>query len=187
MGTEPENTLREGIDRRSDDLGKDTEQRSGKERRSVMANPYSYIGILEKIPMFKGLRVDQFKKILHICSKQIFLLDEVICAEGDESFRMFILLKGSLKVIFADGKEFSRISSVGMVGEMGVFTGERRSASVVGAEEGVLISIHKAELFKLFRHDTDLGIKILLNVILDVSHKLKKSNAIIDELKKWTN
>ena len=97
---------------------------------------------------------------------------------------MFILIKGILKVVFPDGKELSRISPVETVGEMGLFTAERRSASVVAVEDSILLAIYKKELMNLFRKESDVGIQILTNVISDMSNKLKKSNTTIEELKK---
>jgi CRP-like cAMP-binding protein len=97
---------------------------------------------------------------------------------------MFILLQGELKVVFDDGRELSRIRPVQTVGEMGIFTGENRSASVVTAANSILFAIHRKELVDLFRKDSDLGILILTNVIRDISGKLKISNMLIEELKK---
>ena len=67
---------------------------------------------------------------------------------------------------------------------MGLFTAEKRSASVVTAEESILFAIHKKEMMNLFMKESNIGIQILTNVISDMSNKLKKSNTTIEELKK---
>jgi CRP-like cAMP-binding protein len=97
---------------------------------------------------------------------------------------MYILVKGKLDVTFSDGKVLSHVSPADIVGEMGIFTGERRSAGVVTAENSTVISIHKSELFKLFRKDTKFTICILMNIIKDITKKLKKNNMIIEEMRK---
>lgn len=155
-----------------------------KERRSILSEQTMYVGIIEKVPIFSGLTLEQFKKILHICSREIYTVDKAVIQCNDESCQMFILIKGMLKVVFPNGKELSRISPVEIVGEMGVFTGERRSASVVAMEESTLLSIHKNELLELFRSEGDLGIHILMNVIREIAHKLRKNNSVIEDLKK---
>ncbi len=174
---------RTGFDRRKKSKEQPTEKRSGEDRRKLFYDPFKVIGILEKIPIFKGLSIDQFKRIIHICSNRSLTVNEVLCRAEDESYEMFILIKGLLKVVFSNGKELSRISPIGIVGEMGVFTNERRSASVVAASECIILSINKIELFCLFRSDSDLGIRILMNVIKDMAHKMKNNNIIIEELR----
>ena len=153
------------------------------ERRSLLTEPSLYIEILEKMPIFKGLSVNQFTRILSICSQETLSENDIICVEGEESHRMFILLKGVLKIMFSDGKELTRILPLGLVGEMGIFTGDRRSASVVAGSDSIVLSIHKTELFRLFRNDSDLGIHVLTNVIHEMTHKLKKNNILIEELR----
>jgi len=169
---------RSGYDRRT---GRDGEK---KDRRALVAEQGKYIGIVQKIPIFKGLKLSQFQKILHISSRRLYHPGETIIQAGTESKNMFILIKGMLRVVFPDGKELSRITPVELVGEMGLFTGEQRSASVVSVEESTVIAIHRKELMNLFRRDGELGIIILTNVIRDISHKLKKSNMTIEELRK---
>ena len=176
-------TRRSGVDRRELDDSPDEDLRINIERRFTLHHHSQLIEILGKIPLFRGLSVREFKEILHICTRRNFLRGDLIFRAGEESFEIFILLQGVLKVTFEDGKELSRIEPIGIVGEMGVLTGEKRSANIVAANHCVLLSIHKMELLKLFRHDSDLGVRILLNVILDLSNKLRHDNEIIQDLK----
>ena len=66
---------------------------------------------------------------------------------------------------------------------MGIFTGEPRSASVEASTDCILLIINRSEFFKLFERDYFLAFKILMNVIKDLSKKLRKNNIIIDELR----
>ncbi len=174
---------RSGYDRRENQEGATSNQRSGKDRRILSENYLKFIKILEKIPIFKGLTVDQFQKILNICSKRTFEKDEKLCWIGDDSREMFILIRGELKIAFKNGKELSRIQHIGIVGEMGIFTGQQRSASVVAATDCIVLIIHKTELIKLFHEDFIIGIQILMNVIQDLSQKLRNNNVVLEELR----
>lgn len=151
--------------------------------RGTILRHVQLLKVLEKIPLFQGLTPHQFKQVLHVCERRCFSANETLFRAGEESHGMFILLQGSLKVLLPDGKEISRIDPIGIVGEMGVFTGERRSASIVAITSCIMLSLHKMELLRLFRHDADLGIRVLLNVILDLSRKLRRDNEIIKDLK----
>ena len=174
---------RSGSDRRENQEGATSNQRSGKDRRILSENYLKFIKILEKIPIFKGLTVDQFQKILNICSKRTCEKDEKLCWIGDDSREMFILIRGELKIAFKNGKELSRIQHIGIVGEMGIFTGQQRSASVVAATDCIVLIIHKTELIKLFHEDFIIGIQVLMNVIQDLSQKLRNNNVVLEELR----
>jgi len=173
---------RSGSDRRKNQINLMSNLRSGKDRRILSENYLKFIRILEKIPIFKGLTVDQFQKILNICSKRTYEKNEKLCWIGDDSHEMFILIKGNLKVAFKNGKELSRIQNIGIVGEMGIFTGQSRSASVVAVTDSIALIIHKNELIRLFHEDFVIGIQILMNVIQDLSQKLRNNNVVLEEL-----
>ena len=178
---------RSGSDRRDKNDISIEDKRNPNERRSLIDQQYTYISLLEKIPVFKDLRIDQVKRILRICKQQKFPANTIICRADDESLHMYILIKGMLKVTLPDGRELSEISPVEIVGEMGIFTGEKRSATVMTVEDSVVLTIFSVELLNLFRCESELGIQILMNIIQDLSHKLRKSNAIIEELKQVTS
>ena len=55
---------------------------------------------------------------------------------------------------------------------------------VSAMNDSITLLIRKKELYRLFHDDSELGIKIHTNVILDLSKKLRQNNAIIRELKK---
>ena len=174
---------RTGIDRRKNATTVNGNQRTGTDRRVTVKNYYRFIKILEKIPVFNELSVDQLQKILNICSKRICKKDETLCMAGEEGHEMYILIEGELKIAFPDGKEISRIQPVGIVGEMGIFTEEPRSASVITHADCILLTITKNELMRLFQKDCFLAVRILMNVTKDLSQKLRKNNVIIDEMR----
>ena len=145
--------------------------------------PGQIIDVLEKIPIFRGLSFEQFKKILMICSRQKLLEGEILCHASEESLEIFILIRGKMQVTFEDGKEFSRIRPLGIVGEMGVFTGDTRSATVIAASKCTILTIKKDDLFKVFNSDPELGMLVQSNVIEDLTRKMKTNNVIIEELK----
>ncbi len=141
------------------------------------------VGVLSKIPIFRDLPLQKLKNILRICSKRTLAENEILCYVEEESFNIFVLIKGMLRITFKDGKEISRITPLGIVGEMGVFTGEKRSATVIAAGECVVLDILKSDLFEILSEDPDMGMIVLKNVIEDLAHKMRINNVIIEELK----
>ena len=140
--------------------------------------------ILKKIPMFEMLNIEQIKKIFGICSMLKLQKNDVLCKEGEESNHIYILFSGQLKALLKDGSQLSRISPLWTIGEMGVFSGEKRSATVIAESECMLLSIHKTVFFKVIRDDPVLGRQVVMNINKYLAHKLRINQTIIEELKK---
>ena len=155
---------------------------NGKDRRKLINRFDHYMNILKKIPIFNGLNMNQFHNILSICKQTTVARNEFIFQGGEESDSMFVLIKGQLNVILPDGRILTRINPPGTIGEMGVFTGKQRSATICTNSDSTLLVINKPELSRLFLTNCELHVKILLNIITDLSNKVRKDNKIIEFL-----
>lgn len=174
---------RSGADRRRVQLAVDYDRRSGKDRRESSHDADFIIDCMKKIPIFSGLSDSHYGKILNICSKRIVPGDHYLVKDGDKADALYILMKGSLDVVSRHGARLASITTLGLVGEMGVFAGTGRTASVVAVDDCVVLRISRNELFDLFLTDCDLGNRILLNVIRDLAAKLQEDNTVIEELR----
>jgi len=137
---------------------------------------------MEAIPILGGLKDSQFDKLLEICEKKDFPKGADIYSEGDRSLDMYILTDGILKVSLW-GKEVSRIFPIRPVGEMGLFTGDPRSATITAMSNATLLHITKDRLFDLFEEDKDLHIRFQLGMILDLSEKMRLTNEVIVKMR----
>ncbi len=173
---------RSGIQRRVKSTGFHDEQRKSEDRRVSLRNPEEMSEKFKKIQMFKGLSTNQIMKILNIASIKKFQEQENIYEIGEDSDSMFIILKGKISIMFNNGLELLSITPAGTVGEMGLFTGEKRSATVLTVTDCTLLFLYREELFTLFNADMNLANKILLNVIRDLSKKMRKDNSQLEEL-----
>jgi len=177
-----ENTLRSGSDRRKESLPVEHDRRSGSDRRVIINRIEQYLGILDKIPAFRNLSVEQFKKLLSISSTRVLSATNPLCREGDVSDALYVLIKGKLAVLLPDGKEIGRVEPVTIVGEMGVLTDSPRSATVIAREDSILLVIGRNELTLMFRTEPDLCRTLLLNVIAELSGKVRHLNELFDNL-----
>jgi len=137
---------------------------------------------METIPIIEGLTNEQFESILNICTKRTFSKDTEIYHEDQKSDDMYILTEGILQVNVW-GKEVNRIFPIRTVGEMGLFTGEPRSATIIAKTDCTLLRIKKLKLFQLFDKDKELHIQFLLGMLYDLSYKLRVTNEVIAKLK----
>ncbi len=177
-----ERNRRTGFDRREKISRVQSEQRTGIERRELIIDQKKIIGKLKNTPIFNELTITEFKNILSVCSKQIFLKNEVIYYEGNKSDDMYIFIEGILKVTLK-GNELSLITPIDLIGEMGVFTHEPRSATVSAKTDCVLFKLTRVELNNLFEKKSMLRNRFYLGMIINLSNKLRKANEFITKLK----
>jgi len=173
---------RSGIDRRTEEIEVDDDRRDGEERRVVLSNFDHIIDFIKDIPFFKGLTNKQYKELLNICYQKILPKHCYIFEEGDESREIYILTRGKLKVMYHQSTLLNHVNPIGIIGEVGVFTGSSRTTSVITTIESTIMLIRKTELFKLFKNDSDLSIRMLLNIVFVLGQKIEKYNEIIEEM-----
>ena len=137
--------------------------------------------IVRRIPILHGFNDGQIEKILSVCSEQSIEKGSVIFQENDESLGIYILLSGSLQVQTPTGGEIATIDEMGVVGEMGVLTGQPRAASVVALRDSTTLCIGKRELFALMEEDKDMGYKIYQNVTHILADRLRDNNIILEQ------
>ncbi len=139
---------------------------------------------LRKIPSFEGLTLPEIQALFGICRLQQYASDRTLYETGDPSDSLLILLEGTLSVRTSAGVELSQILPVGLVGEMGILTGEPRSAHVVTVEPVMGLLINHDDLQTLWSHNGEICRKMLLNVIRNLSRKLHSANQQMEHLKR---
>ena len=111
--------------------------------------------------------------------------DTPIFLEGARETYMCILVKGSVKVMKQNekqqGKTLSVLTKGKTFGEMVLFDGEPRSATIVSAEETVLLILTRENLHRLIKEVPGLAAKILLKLGKLLSQRLRiTSGKLID-------
>lgn len=135
-----------------------------------------FIAAVRRIPLFQGLNPTQAVSILKVCDRKSIDAGTTLCLYGDRSEQMYILLSGSLSVRTEDGTQIARIEPVSPVGEMGIFTEEPRSATVVATEASSLFVLGKYKLQGVMRQNKEIEINISRNVIATLAQRIRDSN-----------
>ncbi|MBS7559005.1 MULTISPECIES: Crp/Fnr family transcriptional regulator [Pseudomonas] len=73
---------------------------------------------------------------------------EVLIAQGDEADHVFVILEGHAQA-FVDGHKVGDVPKDEIFGAMAVFTGEKRSASVIASEPSTIMLIPKEQFLSL--------------------------------------
>ncbi len=135
-----------------------------------------FIQIIRRIPLFEGLKPDQALTVLKACEQKSFEARKVICKFGDASNDMLILLSGQLSVRTEEGAQVAIIKPISPVGEMGIFTEEPRSATVLTREASAGLVLSKIKIQSLMRHNPELEIAISRNLIQILSERIRTAN-----------
>ncbi len=135
--------------------------------------------ILQKISVFQGLEISEAERLIQICKFQQYEDNEHIYNEGQASSEMLVLMQGKLLVVGPAGNVFGEVKPGQPTGEMGVFTGHRRSANIVAAEKSAALTIQKKDLDELMDQDREIKAKVLSNVVGFLSLRLEESNKLV--------
>ncbi|MDP6017665.1 MAG: cyclic nucleotide-binding domain-containing protein [Candidatus Latescibacteria bacterium] len=127
---------------------------------------------------FRDFTEDMLRQLITAGEMRTVPRGEILCSEGDESTEMFILLSGELAVTGA-GLELSIIDAAedqAIVGEMSLFTGLPRSATLEVRAEATVFEVTRARLDALMKNSPDLAVVIYRNVIASLCARLRESN-----------
>ena len=136
--------------------------------------------IVSKLKIFQGLTPREAATMLKSCNSQTFQPSETIYQVGDSSQELFILLQGRLKVVGKSGTALGDILPGTCCGEMGVFTGQPRSATVIATQQSVGFSMSKQDLQNTLKAHQDMHVKILQNVVTLLSERLGTADEYIE-------
>jgi CRP-like cAMP-binding protein len=140
------------------------------------------VAILNKIPMFHGIEFNEAEHVLKICHPREYGAGETLCAEGTPPLEMYILLAGEMSVV-REHVEITTLKPVVPVGEMGIVTGEVRTASILTKVPSRVFVIRKVELDAMIRHNIDLGFLIFKNLARTLSQRLATASAELEHLR----
>lgn len=143
------------------------------------------VQMIRKVGIFSDLDEEQARKILSICTKVTVPQNDFLCRKGENPDWMFILVKGEMLVKINDSSVISSINPVNPIGEMGVFTGEPRTANVVAVEESDLISLKKSDIDSMIEKNPEIGVKIMRRVIITLAGRLIEDNKRIREFQSY--
>ncbi len=121
--------------------------------------------ILSKVPLFTGLSPDDVEAIAAVSVTQNVKARSELFHKGDEGTQIFIVVFGRLKVVATseagDDLMFSIIEPGDVLGEIGLLSDRKRTATVTALQSSQLIAIDRREFQALLRSRPDVGIELL--------------------------
>lgn len=134
---------------------------------------------LSDVPLFAPLTDEETQQIAETVEAKIFSNGEKIVRRGQDGKSMFVIHRGAVKVqINEDGKikVLRNLSEGDFFGEMGLFTGEPRTATVVATEETEVLEINHTCLKPILEANPEL-VERFVDIIEERRASLDQINA----------
>ncbi|MCU4178670.1 cyclic nucleotide-binding domain-containing protein [Bosea sp. BH3] len=120
---------------------------------------------LRAVPIFGDLDTAHLKLIAFTSERVAFAAGDALFRQGDEPDAAYVLLSGTADVtVETDGEPALRMSGVGrnaIVGEMGIVTGDPRSATIVATSPIVALKLRKEIFLALLAEVPPLALSVM--------------------------
>jgi CRP/FNR family transcriptional regulator len=123
------------------------------------------ITLLQSVPVFSALGVDDLAQVAHVAVPRQFAAGEVVFREGDASDTCYVIRSGHVRAIreHQDGRSIT-LANFGpgdFFGELAMFDDERRSATVEALDDTDAIGILGGDMRRLLREHPEISVKLL--------------------------
>jgi CRP/FNR family transcriptional regulator len=121
--------------------------------------------LLGQLDTFAGLDADELARLAEVAVPRTYEPGQVVFREGDEGDTCFVVRAGSLKATrtHSDGRTIAltELRAGDMFGELAMFSGETRSATVEAVEDTQAVALLGPDLRRLLTQHPDIAIKML--------------------------
>ncbi|MFC1726669.1 Crp/Fnr family transcriptional regulator [candidate division KSB1 bacterium] len=140
------------------------------------------VNLLKRVPIFASLDEDELDKIGDMSSEANYSKNDAIFLESDSGDSLFILKRGKVKIskTSEDGKEviFAILKDGDFFGEMSLFDGQSRSATVTALADSNVYIIRREDFMKLIENDP----KISISILREMTGRLRKADSQIKRM-----
>ncbi len=133
------------------------------ERRPKEAEGYSNVNEiferLSNVPIFAPLTDEETMCLVTSSAHRVFAPNEVIIRAGDKGSSMFVVHRGGVKIQVVENGKMQTLTTLDegdIFGEMGLFTGAPRTATVTASEETEVLEISYPSMKQLFETNPSL-------------------------------
>jgi CRP/FNR family transcriptional regulator len=134
------------------------------------------VSLLSDHEWFSPLLPDELDELAASAETLYWSRGQIVFEEGDQGNECYLLHTGVVKVVrrFPDGRRvtLARMGPGSVVGELALFNGERRSATVEAVEPTVAVALAGDRVMSLLRGDAEAA----LRVAVGLAERLRASN-----------
>lgn len=138
--------------------------------------------VFRRVALFANLEPNQLLGLSRVANVRHFKAGETILRESEPGDQFFVIARGEVKVFVdsPDGREvvLTHLQAGEFFGEMALFDGDTRSASVTALADSELVAISRDDFLAALAADFGLTRRILQTL----SARLRRSNEVIESL-----
>lgn len=132
--------------------------------------------LLGRIPLFSELLGDELERIARVAVPRSYPKGTRVLHEGDPGDACYVLRNGSCRVTrqHSDGRAITLANLVSgdIFGELAMFDGEMRSASVEALEDSELLALPASDVRALLRDHPEITVKL----VIALTRRLRETN-----------
>jgi CRP/FNR family transcriptional regulator, cyclic AMP receptor protein len=134
------------------------------------------VALLDTVDWFSSLSTGELEGLARLAQTVQWDEGEIVFEEGDLGDKCYVVHSGRVKVLrrFPDGRRITlaRLGPGGIFGELALFNGERRSATVQASEPTVGIALDTEPVMAILRSDPEAA----LSVAVMLAERLRATN-----------
>ncbi len=161
------------------DLDSALEWMENESLRAAAARPADEAIPLAALDLTREFDADEIELLRSLLTPRDFEPGKVICREGEDADRMWVLTKGSVSVNLRAESGFRRIASLTAgttVGEMAMLEGAARSATITADGEVSSYEFSREALAKIRREHPVLALKVITYFAQEMTRRLRLIN-----------
>jgi CRP/FNR family transcriptional regulator len=129
-----------------------------------MASVDDIAGLLERTPMFAGLSLSELDELAKVAVPRRYEGGQVVFREDDEGDTCFVIRTGAVKITREHGGRtiaLAELRAGDMFGELSMFGGEVRSATVQALEPTTAVALLAGDIRRLLTGSPEIAFKML--------------------------
>ena len=138
-------------------------------------------GMIEKIQLFEGFERPEIRLLCHFMQVYQAQPGQAIIHEGDAGDHMLLIVEGSVEILKNDlngvRKRIGIVDTGKTLGEMSMIDGEPRFASCIAVTTTTVAVLDRDNLSRIIYEQPRLGAKILMELVLMLSQRLRQTSA----------
>ena len=149
-------------------------------------NPNLGKDLVDSLPLFGELSARERNILAAVFRVRVIDDGETLCREGDRGASFFIVAKGIIEVhkeLPNDQREkLAEIGPNNLIGQVALIDGKPRSATCLARGRSLVLECARDDFDRLFQAGSPFALKIIDQVVIDLSKRLREANQQLIEL-----
>ncbi len=132
--------------------------------------------------LFSNLTEEELLQLAQIARERRFDRNQVIFYEGDLGGSLYIIAKGTVKIVMMadDGREhiLGLLHEGDFFGEISLIDGQPRSATAIAQEKVSIVMVSRDDFVRLLRENPEMSLKIMVTLC----ERLRKTDKHVESL-----